>query len=659
MVEEFALVKDFAIIMAVAGAATLLFRRLGQPPVLGYLITGVLIGPYALPVPPVTDIHTIRLLADLGLVLLLFGLGLEFSWSKIRQIGLSVLIIGALEITIMISLGYGLGRVLGWPGMDALFLGAALHISNSAIIVKVLRDLGKLNLLSSKLIVGILVVEDFAAVIIIAVLSGMATTDIANIGDIGLLMMKLGIFIVASLAFGALVVPKIIRFTHQFHSPEALLITSLGLCFAMALFSKYLGLSVAAGAFLMGAIVGDTEHSEEIIETVTPIRDMFAALFFVAIGMLINVAQVKDFIGPAIIVSIVFMLGKIFGNTLATSITGHDNRTTLQVGMGMPQMGEFSLAIAKVGIDRGVVTSPLYSVIAVATAITTLLAPYVTRSADTVAEFLNRRSPALLKGYLTSTTDWLQALHITFSRQGATAIRVRAAAKPILINLIIIVVLIWIGTLVLQFADDLARFTRIREDVIAMLLGFFILVLCIPPIIFMWRNLRSLIDEASRYVLSRRATAKMWGREALQIVLRDSIVVVISIFVALWLIPFISRLLFIGSIALTIPLLLLAFFLYILLRSVRQIHGQLERTFGQVLLGEEYASTSEAAQLLGVNQSTVVRSLRRMKLPGLKIGRRWHVHRAELEALAESQRGQKEESNDNTQETDSGADTPN
>ncbi|MFC2016545.1 cation:proton antiporter [Chloroflexota bacterium] len=634
MVEEFSLVKDFAIIMVVAGAVTLLFRRLRQPPVLGYLIAGVIIGPYALPVPPVTDIHTVRLLADLGLVLLLFGLGLEFSWSKIRQIGLSVLMIGALEITIMISLGYGLGSLLGWSRMDALFLGAALHISSSAIIVKVLRDLGKLNLLSSKLIVGILVVEDFAAVIIIAVLSGMATTGIANIGDIGLLMMKLGIFVVASLGLGALVVPRIMEFTHRFHSKEALLITSLGLCFAMALLSKYLGLSVAAGAFLMGAIIGDTKHSEEIIETVTPIRDMFAALFFVAIGMLINVAQVKDFIGPAIIVSIVFMLGKIFGNTLATSITGHDNRTTLQVGMGMPQMGEFSLAIAKVGIDRGVLTSPLYPVIAVATAITSLLAPYVTRSADTVAEFLNRRSPALLKGYLTNTTDWLQALRMTFSRQSEIATRVRAEAKPILINLIIIVIVIWIGTLVLQFADDLARFTHIREDIIALLLGFFILVLCIPPMIFMWRNLRSLIDEASRYVLSRRVTAKMWRREALQIVLRDSIVVVLSIFVALWLILFISRLLFIGSIALTIPLLLLAFLLYILLRSVRRIHSQLEQTFSRVLLGEEYISTSEAAQLLGVHQSTVVRWLGRMELPGLKIGRRWHVHRDELEALA-------------------------
>ncbi|MDY6892339.1 MAG: cation:proton antiporter, partial [Chloroflexota bacterium] len=272
--EEITLVRDFAIIMIVAGAVTLLFRRLHQPPILGYLISGLLIGPYTLPVPPVTDVHTVKLLADLGLVLLLFGLGLEFSWSKIREVGSSVLIIGVIEIFTMIGLGYGLGRLLNWTPMDSFFLGAALHISSSALIVKILRDMGKLNLLSSRLIVGILVVEDFAAVALIALLSGIATTGAVDFAGIGSLILRLLIFTVASLAFGTLIVPRIINFTRQFRSKEALLITSLGLCFALALLSRYLGLSVAAGAFLMGALIGDTNDSEEIIEIVTPVRDV-------------------------------------------------------------------------------------------------------------------------------------------------------------------------------------------------------------------------------------------------------------------------------------------------------------------------------------------------------------------------------------------------
>ena len=651
--EEFSLVKDFAVIMAVAGVVTLVFRRLHQPPVLGYIIAGILIGPYTLPIPPVTDVHIVRLLADLGLVLLLFGLGLEFSWSKIRQIGLAVLIIGGLEITTMISLGYGLGRILGWSPTDALFLGAALHISSSAIIVKVLRDLGRLEFLSSRLIVGILVVEDFAAVVIIAVLSGMASTGIADLSSVASLLLRLVIFVVTSLALGAAIVPRIMRFTSQFRSSEALLITGLGLCFAMALLSQYLGLSVAAGAFLMGSILGDTEQSEEVTEVVVPIRDMFAALFFVAIGMLINITQFRDFIGPAVIVSIVFMVGKIFINSLAASIAGYDGKTTLQVGMGMPQMGEFSLAIAKVGIDRGVLVAPLYPVIAVATALTSLVAPYITRSTEPVTKFLDTKSPKLLKAYLLNLSDWLQALRITFSRESEVAKRIKRMTNAILINLLMIVIVIGIGTFALQFVENVAYPFGVRQDIIAVLLGFLILVLCVPSVIFMWRNLRLLVDEASRHVLNRSATARMWRRDVLQVVLRGSIMTTVSILIFLWLIPFISRLFFIGSFALSLPLLLLAFVIYLGFRSVRDIHSQLERTFSQILLGEEYISTYEAAQILGVHQSTVVRSARKMKLPAVKIGRRWHIHRGQLEALAETRGDESEESVDSANGGDS------
>jgi CPA2 family monovalent cation:H+ antiporter-2 len=634
--EGFALLKDFAIIMVVAGVVTLLFRRLRQPPVLGYLIAGLLIGPYTLPTPVVTDVHTITLLADLGLVLLLFGLGLEFSWSKIRQVGLSVLMIGVIEILTMVSLGYGLGRLMGWSTMDALFLGAALHISSSALIVKVLRDMGKLNLLSSRLIVGILVVEDFAAVVIIAVLSGIATTGVADFADVGFLALRLTVFVVASLVLGAIIVPRIIKFTSRFHSKEAFLITSLGLCFAMALLSNYLGLSVAAGAFLMGALIGDTEHWEEIVGVVTPVRDMFAALFFVSIGMLVNVAQFRDFVVPAIIVAAAFILGKILSNTLATFISGHDGRTSLHVGMGMPEMGEFSLAIAKVGVDRGVVAAPLYPVIASVTALTSLTGAYIMRSADSVANFLNRRSSALLKAYLSRLADWLYALRVVFARDSAAARKVRHSGKTILINLLIVVVIIGIGTFALHFVEQLALLIDIRADIVGLAFGFVFLMLCVPSFVVIWRNVRALGDEAATYVLSRRPSAREWRRKALRIVLRDSMVILLSILVGIWFIPFISSLLFIGSLALAIPLLVLALILYLVSRSVIDIHTQLERTFGRTLLGDEYISTSEAATLLGVSQSTVEKSARRMKLPAVKIGRRWQIDRTKVEELAEA-----------------------
>ncbi len=259
--------------MVVAGAITLLFRKLRQPVVLGYLIAGMIIGPYTPPFPLVTDISTINLLADLGLVLLLFGIGMEFSWHKIRKFGFQVLVIGVIEIVTMISIGYGLGQAFGWSTTDSVFLGAALHISSSAIIVKILKDSGKLQRVSSRIIVGILVVEDFAAIAIIAILSGVATTGAADIGAIGSLLLRLVIFVLASLVIGAVFVPRLIKFTHRFNSREALLVTSLGLCFALALIGDFLGLSISIGAFLMGSLIGDTENSEEE-KSYKPVRDM-------------------------------------------------------------------------------------------------------------------------------------------------------------------------------------------------------------------------------------------------------------------------------------------------------------------------------------------------------------------------------------------------
>jgi CPA2 family monovalent cation:H+ antiporter-2 len=383
----------------------------------------------------------------------------------------------------------------------------------------------------------------------------------------------------------------------------------------MALLGNYLGLSAAAGAFLMGALVGDTEHSEEITEVVVPVRDMFAALFFVTIGMLINITEFRDFIIPALIISAVFILGKILSNTLAIFVSGQDGKTSLEVGMGMPIMGEFSLAIAKMGIDRGVVLAPLYPVIATTTTLTSFVAPYIARSTNSVANFLDRRSPALLKAYVLHLADWLQALRSAFARDSEAAQRIRHSFKVIMVNLLIVIVVIGIGTFALHFVEELALLIHIRADIIGLLFGILILVLCIPSFVIIWRSLRVLVDEASVHVLRRRPSAKHWRREALRIVLRDSIMTVLSIFVLLWLVPLMVQLFFIGSFSVAVPAVLIAAILLLVLDSARQVHSQLERAFSHTLLDEEYISTSEAATRLGISQSRVAELARKMKLP--------------------------------------------
>ncbi len=593
MGQEFGLLRDIALIMVAAGVVTLLFHKLRQPPVLGYLLAGLLLGPHLLPDIAVTDIDTIGLLADIGLVLLLFGVGLEFSWSKIRLVGLSVLLIGSIEILTMISVGYGIGRLLGWSQSDAFFLGAALHISSSAIIVKVLRDSGRLGLASSRIVVGILVVEDLAAVVIIAVLSGIATTGTANIGDIGSLLLRLAIFLVATLVFGTIFVPRIITFADKFRSSEVFLITGLALCFCLALLSKYLGLSVAVGAFLMGALIGDTKQSEQVTRVMTPIRDMFGALFFVTIGMLIDVKQFSYFIVPTIIISLVFIAVKIISNTVAAFMSGYSARTSLQVGLGMPQMGEFSLAIAKVGTDSSMVVAPLYPVVAVSTALTSFAFPYISRSTNTIAEFLRKKSPGIFKVYLTNFADWITTVRSALSRKTEATESIRRSTLGILINLLILLAIYGIGTFSFQFLKSTSLKLSLRFDLIALLTGFVVLVLSLPSLVLIWRNVRSLVDEASKRILSRHTARGIWRTETLAAVIRDTIVIILTVLVTIWLIPFMSQLLFVGSIAIALPALLLAVILYLVLRSVRNIHNRMEESVSRVILGERHTEDSE------------------------------------------------------------------
>jgi monovalent cation:H+ antiporter-2, CPA2 family len=611
--EQFALLRDFALIMVVAGVVTLVLRKLHQPPILGYLIAGLFISPYFVPFYSVSDMSTIGMLADIGMVLILFGVGLEFGWSKIRQIGITALIIGGIEILTMISLGYGLGRVMGWSRMDALFLGAALHTSSSAIIVKVLKDMGKLNLVSSRTIVGILVIEDFAAVIILALLSGVNTPGISISGYIPSLVFKLVIFVASSLVLGAVLVPRIIAFTERFHSRETLLIVSLALCFALALLSKELGLSVATGAFLMGALIGDAPNADAIVEVTAPVRDMFAAIFFVAIGMLIDISRFKDFLLPALIVAVVFISGKILSNFFASILTGFSAKESFQVGMGMPQMGEFSLAIAKAGVDSKVTVAPLYPVITLATSLTTVVAPYFVRSADKVSDFFARRSPHLMREYVTHMNDWGQTIRQLFSRQNEESHKFKRQVRSLMINFLILVVIIGLGTLAIQYVESLARVLTIRLDILALLLGSFVLVLCLPSIILIWRNLTTLIDEITRQLLAHSARARIWKSERLNRVLRYSIVFVLAIIILLWMIPIILQLLFIGSLALAMPAFILAVLIFLVTRSIRGVHQQLERTFSKVFLGDSQVSPGNTEFVRVSNPGLIKRLLRRLK----------------------------------------------
>ena len=619
--EEFALVRDFAIIMAVAGLVVVLFHKLKQPPILGYLLAGLLIGPFTLPEElTLTKQENTRLLADLGLVLLLFALGLEFGWRRIRQVGFSVLVIGSGEMLVMISLGYGVGRLLGWAPMESIFLGAALSISSSAILVKVLRDSGRLTTHSGRIIVGILVVEDFAAVLLLSVLSGLAATDTTSVRDVGLLIAKLGIFGASSLVLGGIFVPWIIRFVSQFHSRETLLLSSLALCFTMALIGQTLGISAAAGAFLIGTVVGDTEESSHITEIIEPVRDMFGALFFVSIGMLIDFRVITQFLVPTLVISLVFVLGKILGNTATAFISGQPGRVPIQVGTGMPQIGEFSLAMMKVGVEQNAIGAFAYQVIAGVTAITSLVYPYIARSADRVADVCRRCSPGFLQRSTAAASVALQHFSsgLSLDRDAASALalpgrgtrlddlgaglsaglgpglsidrefaaRIRRMSIPIFINLAIIVVLVATGAFAARFAQEIGAALGIGPEILGNIIGVATLLLCVPSVVAMWRGLRYLSDAATSYVLWRRGAPPAWGQERLRNVIRYAVSAALILFIGVWSFPLILELLSLGELAAPLPLVVLAVLVFVAIRTLTHMHGQLVTAVSRTFLGD-------------------------------------------------------------------------
>lgn len=430
-------IQDLTIVLLVAGLVTILFRRLKQPVVLGYILAGVIIGPHT---PPFSFIHNeqiIQTLAQLGVIFLMFSLGLHFSFRQLKAVGFTALVAGTLEIIFMLLIGFELGRFFGWSRMDSIFLGAILSISSTTIIVKVLEDLKLIEEKSSKLIFGILIIEDILAIAILALLSGSAQTGSLQMMDVLGTLGRLGLFLAVSLVLGLIAVPVLLRYVGRFRSREMLLITVLGLCFGVSLFAIKLGYSEALGAFLIGAVIAETEEHHEIEKLVEPLRDMFSAIFFVSVGLLIQPKYLLEFAGPILIIAAAVVLGKILTCSLGTLVAGNDVRTSLRVGMGLAQIGEFSFIIAGLGLQLGVTSSFLYPIVVTVSAITTLLTPYLIRSSDAVARALEKKSPHGFTTWIDLYVDWMKKMSSPRDRSVIVK-QIRRSAAIIILNVILI-----------------------------------------------------------------------------------------------------------------------------------------------------------------------------------------------------------------------------
>lgn len=378
------IVTDLAVIMVIAAFVTFIFHRLKQPLILGYLIAGIIIGPYTPPFSLVSRLDVVEATSELGVILLLFTVGLEFPISRLRTIGLKVYaVISAIEILLMFLISYGVGWVLGWPFMDSLFLGAALASSSTVIIAKVLREMGKLRDVSALVIMGVLIAEDLIVVLILAVITAVVGASSSSFIEISWTLGKVLLFLVGASLVGILLIPRLIdwiarpEYDTQSEHDEVLILIALGLCFGLSVLGNSLGLSMAIGAFLMGVFIASARSSGRIAMLTSSIKDMFAAIFFVSMGAFIDITQFQTFLVPALIVTVVMIIGKVVGCGLGTRLFGYDNSTSLKVGLGMGQIGEFAFIVAKVGQDLNAISPFLFPTIGVAVAISAFLSPYM------------------------------------------------------------------------------------------------------------------------------------------------------------------------------------------------------------------------------------------------------------------------------------------
>ena len=391
-----ALIQDLALILVSGALATVLFRAIKQPVVLGYIVAGLLVGPNTRIYPTITDLPNVQIWAEIGVIFLLFALGLEFSFKKVAKVGAAAGITAFLEVAGMTALGFGAGRLFGWSKMDALFLGGILAISSTTIIIRAFTEAGVRGRAFVNLVFGILIVEDLFAILLLVMLSTVAVHRSFDGWTFVQAIAKLAFFVVFWFVSGVFLLPSVLRQARRFLDEETLLLVSVGLCFLMVVLTTKAGFSPALGAFMMGSILSETDDSERIQRLIHPVKDLFAAIFFVSVGMLIDPQALVTYAGPILWLTLLTIVGKFMTTAIGALIAGRNLREAVQSGMSLAQIGEFSFIIATLGLSLGVTSDSLYPIAVGVSAITTFTTPYLIRFSDGAYARLERALPRKL-----------------------------------------------------------------------------------------------------------------------------------------------------------------------------------------------------------------------------------------------------------------------
>lgn len=449
------IMSDLALILMLASLTTVLFKWLKQPVILGYIVAGLLVGKQFQLVPTVSDFSGVRAWADIGVVFLLFALGLEFSFKKMLSVGKNALVASFVIIVGMILLGFAVGMSLGWGSTNSIMLGSMICMSSTTIIIKAFDDLDFRGRKFTRLVFGILIFEDLLAILLMVIIS---TTSVSKTFEgVGLVIaiIKLVFFLVIWLVLGIFFLPTFLNSAKKVLNNETLLIVALGLCFGMVLFATHVGFSSALGAFVMGSIFAETMEAERVDFIVKPVKDLFGAIFFVSVGMLIDFNVLVEYIVPILIISAAVVIGQIFFATCGVLLSGQSLKTAIQSGFSLTQIGEFAFIVASLGTSLGLIAEFLYPVIVAVSVITIFITPFMMRMADPVYDFMLNKIPS----------NWLEMIE----RQRSSTVKEESVWKSLLTQIsrivciysiviiaIIVISVIYINPFIISLVDGVA-----------------------------------------------------------------------------------------------------------------------------------------------------------------------------------------------------------
>ncbi|MGY3802600.1 cation:proton antiporter domain-containing protein [Pigmentibacter ruber] len=429
------LIIDLAVILGVAAVVTYVFRKINQPVVLGYIVAGIIVGPYTHPFFSIVDVNSLKTLAELGVIFLMFALGLEFSFRRLAKVGISAAGTAIIQIIFMISIGLLTAKLLGWSNMDSIFLGCMIAISSTTIIIKAFEELGLKNKRFAELVFGILIVEDLAAILMLVALTNISMTASFNGLELLIASGKLAVVVGAWFLIGMFLVPRFVKKVGQQKNNEMLVVVAIALCLGLVALASYFNYSVALGAFIMGSIIAESPEAKHIEHLVQPLKDLFGAVFFVSVGMLLDPSAIINNLSTILVISFVIILGKMSSVTLGSIVTGQRIPVAVQSGFSLAQIGEFSFIIATLGTAFKVIDSKLYPIIVAASTITTFTTPYLIKYSLTSASNVENIIPKKLMNYINNYINWFQKFSIVEEKQKTNNLKI----LKWLLNLIVLI----------------------------------------------------------------------------------------------------------------------------------------------------------------------------------------------------------------------------